>query len=144
MWLFIKRPIFARNSLLVFLKEAAACFLLLVFLTQTFSGDLTVADYYLNTAAYAQNCINKDKPMMHCNGRCQMAKKLQQQQKSDKQVPENRSGKSGGALSSTNFFNDLMISNFGEVILERRAEPSFAKAVGMPRDFFHPPDTFYR
>lgn len=30
--------------------------------------------YTLNPSAFAQNCENKDKPKMHCNGKCQAMK----------------------------------------------------------------------
>ncbi|KEQ28253.1 hypothetical protein N180_01060 [Pedobacter antarcticus 4BY] len=35
-----------------------------------------LADYYINTAKYANNCENKSRPKMHCQGKCQMMKKL--------------------------------------------------------------------
>ena len=44
-------------------------------------------DYYADTAAYSKSCINKDKPKMHCNGKCQMMKKLQQEEKKEQQEP---------------------------------------------------------
>jgi hypothetical protein len=31
--------------------------------------------------------VNKDIPMMHCNGKCVLSKKLNEQQKQDQQVP---------------------------------------------------------
>lgn len=31
-------------------------------------------------------CINKDKPEMHCNGKCQLMKKLEQQKEEDKKA----------------------------------------------------------
>lgn len=49
-------------------------------------------DYYTNTASFAKNCINKARPMLHCNGKCQMMKKLQQEEKKEQQYPESRSG----------------------------------------------------
>jgi len=34
-------------------------------------------------ADYAKNCENKAFPAMHCNGKCQLMKKLRQEQKDD-------------------------------------------------------------
>jgi len=42
-----------------------------------------IAGYYINTPAYAINCINKNKPQMHCNGKCYLSKKITEQQKKD-------------------------------------------------------------
>ena len=47
-------------------------------------------DYYANTAAYAKKCINKAKPAMHCNGKCQMMKQLQQEEKNEQQDTANK------------------------------------------------------
>jgi hypothetical protein len=51
--------------------------LLLVLLTQTFSKWVVVVEYRLNKNFIAQNlCINKARPKLHCNGKCQMMKRL--------------------------------------------------------------------
>jgi hypothetical protein len=31
--------------------------------------------------------VNREKPMMHCNGKCYLSKKLKEQEKQDQQVP---------------------------------------------------------
>ena len=47
---------------------------------ETFNTYFIQADFYLNRAYIARNlCVNKDKPMMHCNGKCYLSKKLKQQ-----------------------------------------------------------------
>src|SRR5699024_5731284 len=45
-------------------------------LFQTFPQSLLLLDYHLQTDIYAMYCINKDKPEMECNGRCQLDNKL--------------------------------------------------------------------
>jgi hypothetical protein len=65
-------------------------FLAIAFFAQTFSKGLIVANYYANTSAYAKNCINKVKPQMHCNGKCQLMKKLKQEENKDSQNPERK------------------------------------------------------
>jgi hypothetical protein len=74
-------------------------------LAQTFSKFFFMADYYANTSEYAQNCVNKARPAMHCNGQCQLMKKLQQAEKKDQENPE-RKGETKGEviLSSRSFF----------------------------------------
>ena len=113
---------------------------MLIFLAHSFSRDLVVADYYFNRASYLENCVNKSRPMMHCNGRCQLAKKLRQQEKSEKQNPERRddTGKYG-PLSSKSFFGSFA-GRYAVQLADRYPESSSAKVIQMPRDFFHPPD----
>ncbi|HVS93479.1 MAG TPA: hypothetical protein VHE59_15675 [Mucilaginibacter sp.] len=55
--------------------------MLLVFciLSSSFSRVLVYAGFELNRKYIAEHlCINRDKPWMHCNGHCYLAKKLKQ------------------------------------------------------------------
>jgi hypothetical protein len=122
-------------------RRMAAFLLLLVFFAQAFSKYLLVADYYVNTSAYLENCINKDRPWMHCNGRCQLCKKLHQQNNSeDKQTPERKSsGDRNETLFSTASFSGFAALHLVASTNLQYAELSAGKPVGMPRTFFHPP-----
>ena len=64
--------------------------LLIAFAIQSFHMGGIVVDYYMNTAAYAKNCENKAKPVLKCNGKCQMAKKILEEQKKEEQVPDRK------------------------------------------------------
>jgi hypothetical protein len=65
------------------MKFFASIFLFIIVLAQTFSSFITEADFYLNRDYIAKNlCVNRDKPMMHCNGKCYLAKKLNDEGKS--------------------------------------------------------------
>jgi len=55
---------------------------------QMFRGDFIILDYYTHQQAFSAACINKDKPQMHCNGKCQMYKKMQQEHQQDQSHPE--------------------------------------------------------
>lgn len=80
-------------------------FLFAAFILQCFSKNLIVADYYLNTGAYAKNCVNKSKPQLRCKGKCQMMKKLREEQKREEQQSERKyENKSEDPLSSNSFF----------------------------------------
>lgn len=67
-----------------------AILLLTAFTLQTFQQAFIVLDYRLNTAAFAQNCENKARPVMRCKGKCQMMKKLQAEEKKKEQHPERK------------------------------------------------------
>ena len=56
----------------------------------TFSQWGTIAYYQINKAYITRVlCENRDKPQLHCNGKCYLAKKLKaQQEKQDKQTSD--------------------------------------------------------
>ena len=72
------------------LRAILAIILLVAFAIQTFHKGGIVVSYYINRDAYAKNCVNKTKPVLKCNGKCQMAKKILEQQKQDEQAPERK------------------------------------------------------
>lgn len=122
------------------LKQCSAAVLLLSFMAQVLSSPFIVFDYYyMNTAAYAKHCINKARIELHCNGKCQMAKELKQQEEREQQNPggEN-SNKSPVSLFSKSWFTsapDVMLSAIIKVF------PVFQNTqtndVSLP--LFHPP-----
>jgi hypothetical protein len=117
-------------------KQLVAGLLLLCFTTQTFSRAAIVGSYYVNTAGYAKDCINKAKPQLRCNGHCQLMKKLKQEEKKETQDPERRNSKTQ-VLSSKSFFASVqapwLISAAGH------AEMNYSLPSGYRQDFFHPP-----
>ena len=119
------------------LKQCTAFILILALAAQTFNQMVIVMDYYTNTASYAKNCENKTKPMLHCNGRCQMMKKLKQEENKDKQNPERRNENKNEVISSKSFFASVQqafsTNSFDYIILHNKSVQD------MPADFFHPP-----
>src|ERR1043165_5604310 len=86
------------------LKHIAAIFLLFAFAVQTFHQAVVVLDYYTNTASFARDCENKARPTMHCNGKCQMMKKLKEEEKKDQQNPERKAENKNEVTSSQSYF----------------------------------------
>jgi hypothetical protein len=62
------------------LKRTILILLFFALLANTFSRSFVLADYLVNIKSYREKCINKTKPMMHCNGKCQVAKKIKSQE----------------------------------------------------------------
>jgi hypothetical protein len=122
------------------LRHTIALFLLLSFLTQAFSRYFIVAGYYVDTSAYIENCINKDKPWMHCNGKCQLCKKLHQQDNSDKQNSERRSGDDRNDPLSSSAAVDFIALNPATSLSAKYPRATGAAIVKRPRTQFHPPD----
>lgn len=71
-------------------KQLGVFFLLAALCIQSFNRVLIISDYYLDTASYAAQCENKANVTMHCNGKCQMAKKLKKEDDKDKKNPERK------------------------------------------------------
>lgn len=112
---------------------------LAAFAIQTFNGAFIVVDYYANTGAYAKNCENKTRPMMHCNGKCQMMKKLKEEQKKDAQYPERRGdNKNEIVISSKSFFYPTMFLSLSQVQINFSSNNQ-GKEIKMPRTLFRPP-----
>ena len=111
--------------------------MIVAFALQTFDKAFIVVEYYTNTAAFAKNCENKARPQMHCNGHCQMMKKLQKEENKDRQNPERKSDNKNEVLSSKSFFASVQVpaistthrfTGFTDEALSER-----------PSSIFHPP-----
>lgn len=81
----------AFDFIIMSIKRLIAFTLLLAFLAGTFSRLFVVADYYAFTSKYAKKCVNKARPAMHCNGKCQMMKKLKAEEKQESGSSEKKS-----------------------------------------------------
>src|SRR5436305_15049482 len=95
----------------------------------------------MDTAAYAANCVNKSNTQMHCNGQCQLEKKINTENNKDRQSNERKYENLDEVLSAKNFFASVEIP-----IKIVTAKKYFITNTGFPVDkssrFFHPPKTF--
>jgi hypothetical protein len=103
--------------------------LLFAFLGQTFNQGWYYLDYQIQKKEYVKRCVNKARPMLHCNGKCQLMKKIEAQQKKEQgQAPEMKYANKVEVLSSkssfllafdaltTEYKKRYFISNNGEAI----------------------------
>ncbi len=108
---------------------------------QTFFSLFITAGYYLNTPVYAANCVNKSKPQMHCNGKCQLQKKLNEENNKDKQNTERKNDDGLTVISSKTFFSSVK-----NILIKAHNKNYIHKNSGSPVDksfaFFHPPQHF--
>lgn len=119
-------------------RQVLSILFIVAFAVQTFQQNLIVGSYYINKAVYAKNCENKTKPSLHCNGKCQMMKKLQQEEKKEAPAPGMKAEQKGESFSS------LVYTSFvhtPETIVNRCF--NFAFKTGTPANItlsiFHPP-----
>ena len=120
------------------MKHFLVIALFLALLAQQFSRPVVLADYLVNLDRYKKDCVNKARPLLHCNGRCQMKKKLEAQ---DGQ----QEGRSSSAklieldyvLSSKSFFPELEIVNDSTSASFPSGNSSVITCYVV--DIFHPP-----
>jgi hypothetical protein len=121
------------------LKQCTVFLLLLAFMATTFSRAVIVVDFYANQDYIAKNlCINRDKPMMSCHGRCQLCKRLAHEDSQDKNNPERRTENRNEVFfkEEQSAFLSLPFRNVSELaysILPAQALTDRASAI------FHPP-----
>jgi len=120
------------------IRSLTAILLLIAFAVQTFQQDLIVAGYWFNRSLYIKNCENKAKPSMHCNGKCQMMKKLKQEEKKDQENPQ-RKLENRNTLYSLRSYS----ASFSSLFTAERQSFHFPYSTGHPVNIsfsvFHPP-----
>ena len=121
------------------MRKIVAILIFFSLLFQSFSRILIIADYYANTIAYARDCINKALPMMHCNGKCQMMKKIQQEEKKDRENTERRENLKNLTLSSKSFFPEFEYPGFEDISSMKIRPASDFNTIDQCLDIFHPP-----
>jgi hypothetical protein len=120
-------------------KQVAVFILIFLVAAQTFSKWLIVLEYKVNQDYIAKNlCENRNKPKLHCNGKCQLAKKLTEDQKEN--APDNNQGKL--KFAEVIFYLDQSLQHLS--LLENVACPYhnryFDKKYTAPYySIFHPP-----
>jgi hypothetical protein len=111
---------------------------LFAMMLQCFSKMIVVAEFYANRDYIARNlCINRLNTAVHCEGRCQLDKRILQDERSngDKEV---RQDSRNEVLSSKSFYPSLVVP---AAVFVGREYPIFAgsQPVDRPLSIFHPP-----
>ena len=120
-------------------RQCTALILLLAFAASTFSKAVIVVDFYANQDYIAKNlCENRDKPMMHCCGRCQLRKRLNREANQDKENPERKAENKQEIL----FLEDLtriVTTPVRFCILQPYQSMPVLRPIDRTQDIFHPP-----
>jgi hypothetical protein len=120
------------------LKQFAAILVLFAFSAQVFNRTAIVLDYYANTASFAKNCENKALPKLHCNGKCQMMKKLRQEEKKDQQNPGRKIDNKNEVASCRSFFAYGLFRK-PVIIHSHTVYFNTSFPIGTAPEIFHPP-----
>ena len=121
------------------IRQCTAIILLLAFAASTFSKAVIVVDFYANQDYIAKTlCENRDKPMMHCCGRCQLRKRLNREASQDKENPERKAENKQEVLFIENQTRNITAPVRVCITQPYRAIPE-TQPIDRPQDIFHPP-----
>jgi len=121
------------------MKLLAASILILLICIQSFASWVIIAEYAINKDYITRNlCVNKERPKLHCNGKCQLAKKLAAEENQNSSDSFNHAKISVDLICFQQAFPANIISQ------EKNLDESFASykhslGVLLPTAVFHPP-----
>jgi hypothetical protein len=123
---------------IVLMRYLLVILLMGAFALQNFQRLAIVLDYYSNQRAYAVLCENRNKPQLHCNGKCQMMKKLKAEEKNDANSRDSKLMGFDDVVSSRSFFAELPDKRF-QLLSRRYPEFSSPLSAGQMLRIFRPP-----
>ena len=100
-----------------------------------------VAYYRINQDYIAKNlCVNRDKPMMNCNGQCFLAKKLQAAEDKEQKSNSERLDKMPEVVLSFQAIQSVFTARFpaSEFVENHFSSTEFSPS-SAAKGFFHPP-----
>lgn len=87
-----------------------------------------------------RKCENKYRPMLHCDGKCQLMKKIEAQRKAEQQqAPELKVVAKSEVVSSRSSFL-ISTPNVFVAVNHEYYSINTGTPVDQPSSFFHPPD----
>lgn len=112
--------------------------LLVAFTAQTFQQAGSVLAFTIAPETYAKNCENKTRPQLKCGGKCQLMKKLQEEESNNRQHPQHKLENNQQVLYSVEQFAVLP-----SLTIEVNADdyPAHPPVYPVDRSYpvFHPP-----
>ena len=122
------------------MKLICISLLMILVLTQTFSKWVVIIEYNMNRNFIAKNlCINKAKPKFHCNGKCQMMKRLAREEKNDSPNNSNLPKITVQEQVFTEKINKLTFASLNYIIVSYNEHPAILKYDSPVSSIFHPP-----
>lgn len=121
-------------------RQIIALICLTAFIVQTFSRVFIIAGYYTHKAQYAQNCENRNKPASRCFGRCQLVKKLQQENRKEQENPDRKTLNKNEVVAFSGFNGAAEVTPYRETGNIKKSIPlSEGNSIDLSFGIFHPP-----
>lgn len=101
------------------MKSAIAIFMIFILMFSCINRLWILVDFSINQDFIAEVlCINKDKPVLACNGKCYLSKKLKEQEEKEKeQVPSSLKEKS--EIVYINSFSSVVLPGLSTSIISK-------------------------
>jgi hypothetical protein len=119
------------------LRNTVILTLLISTLVATFDKSFIVLNFFANQKYIAQNlCENRNKPKLNCCGKCQLRKKMNQEEKNS-QLPERK------AMNEILFCSELITYKFSAEAIPDNKFPRLDPIIisYSYSDIFHPPQS---
>ena len=109
-------------------------------LFQTMGRELLVLDYAVNKAEITRRyCVNKDRPQLHCDGKCYLAKKLRRASKQESKAPDSAPARMKfEALLPLRLLPPAPVADFPTLVRYARAASTHYLSAPLT-GIFHPP-----
>lgn len=119
------------------LKTIFTYFLLFLFSIQSFEVLIITLNFKLNRDFYEEICENRDKPEMHCNGKCHLKKQIQEsrQKESSKETGKQEREPSVFVPTCKISHSSPILYQVTTLLIQRQLLPSQVRYF----DIFHPP-----
>jgi len=120
-------------------KRSLTFLLLLALVLQSLGKVVVIAGFYADQDYIVRNlCENRNKPIIHCGGKCQLNKRLKQQDK-DSESPDHKPENKNEVISSRSFYL-TGIDPSGPLITRAYSSGNAGRPVDRAIAHFHPPD----
>ncbi len=103
------------------------------------SKGIIVLSYFTNKQAYERYCVNKARPQLHCDGKCQMAKKIKAEEERDQKDPLKSTTYETVLILQDHFFR-IQPEYFPLALKEHVYPLAIGHTRDMSRSCFHPPN----
>ena len=124
------------------MKKVVAIFLVNVILLQCSMKLLIFVCFEANKDYIARTlCENRDKPQIHCNGKCYLAKKIKKQEEQENKIP---AALKGIEKSMVSFYEDIYKIEWAIFYQDKPVTPYDVTcfATSYLKSIFKPPRTF--
>lgn len=113
---------------------------MMIWLCQLPGRYVTILGFYMNQAYIAENlCVNRNKPELHCNGKCHLAKKMSEEDKKDRENPDRKMDSSNEVFYTATEVQDVLKPFFKNITHSRISLYCISIPTGPSSTVFRPP-----
>jgi hypothetical protein len=121
-------------------KQLITVFLMLIWLCQLSGRYMVMLDFYVNQDYIAKNlCVNRNRPEVHCNGKCHLAKKMKEEDRRDQENPDRKTDNRSEIFYASVSFADYFKPIFTNITYPYLHPHSIGMPVDQPSAVFRPP-----